>query len=213
MDASKLRVTGEIVTDASLPGEPPRVTALVERAKAGDPAAFDDLMILYEGRIIAIGLQMGLSRDDALDACQDAFIKVFRYIRSFRSGQSFFNWLHRIAVNAIYDHLSWRHPAGTVSLEEVDNQAAAFCGAQLVESRVDSADQVRKLLRGLEYLTRQERIVFVLRDMQQMTTAEIGKILRLSQITVRRHCASARQRLRNHLLSPTLERKRDLRGR
>jgi len=48
-------------------------------------------MRLYERRIIALGVQMGLHRDDALDACQDAFVKVFRYIRRFRSGHSFYS--------------------------------------------------------------------------------------------------------------------------
>src|SRR5213593_1354443 len=68
--------------------ESPEVTALVERAKTGDASAFDDLMRLYERRIISIGVQMGLSTDDALDACQDAFIRVFRHIGRFQSGRS-----------------------------------------------------------------------------------------------------------------------------
>ncbi|HXH28285.1 MAG TPA: sigma factor, partial [Candidatus Polarisedimenticolia bacterium] len=95
------------------------VDRLVERAKQGDAEAFGDLMRLYEGRIIGIGMQMGLSRDDALDACQEAFIKVFRYIRRFRSGRSFFKWLHRIAIHAVYDQMRRRRPAMTVSLEDL----------------------------------------------------------------------------------------------
>src|SRR5213594_879121 len=95
------------------------VTNLVERAKRGDEAAFGDLMRLYERRIIAVGIQMGLSRDDAMDACQDTFIKVFRYISRFRSGEIFYRWLYRIAVHSICDHLRWSRPPGVVSIEEI----------------------------------------------------------------------------------------------
>jgi len=59
------------------------------------------------------------------------------------------------------------------------------------------AEKVRK---SLDYLSRRERIVFVLRDLQELSTEEIGVILRLSQITVRRHCMSARQKIRQRLL-------------
>src|SRR6185503_1298179 len=82
--------------------EDPRITALVDRAKAGDPDAFADLMHAYESRIIALGIHMGLSRDDALDACQDAFVRVFKHIARFESGRIFFKWLYRIAIHSVY---------------------------------------------------------------------------------------------------------------
>ena len=67
--------------------------------------------------------------------------------------------------------------------------------------QAESSDLARKLVAGLGLLTRQERIVFVLRDLQEMDTDEIGRVLRLSQVTVRRHCMSARQKLRNRLFA------------
>jgi len=188
-------------------GESPEVTAMVERAKAGDPDAFSDLVRLYEGKIIAIGMQLGLSRDDALDACQDTFVKVFRYIGRFRSGLSFYRWLHRIAIHAMYDHFRWSRPAGVVSIEELD--LTVFKDARETSdtgARVESADLARKLLAGLDCLSRRERIVFVLRDLHEMGTDEIGRVLRLSQVTVRRHCMSARHKLRQRLFPERPER-------
>src|SRR5437867_80198 len=99
MDAIKPEIVVEAGSSERVAGEAPEVTALVTRAKSGDPEAFSDLMRLYDRRVIAIGVQMGLSHEDALDACQDAFVKVFRYIGRFRSGQSFYKWLYRIAIN------------------------------------------------------------------------------------------------------------------
>ncbi len=201
MDATKSGTLPAVGVSRAVQDESPEVTALVDRAKAGEEEAFAGLMRLYERRIISIGIQMGLSREDALDACQEAFVKVFRYIRRFRSGESFFKWLYRIAVHAIYDQMKRRRPAPFVSIEEADRAAPGGLrdGAAGPDVRAASADLARKLLDGLDILSRQERIVFVLRDLQQMETVEIGRILRLSQITVRRHCMAARQKLRERL--------------
>jgi len=201
MDAIKPATLGELPDSTAARAESPEVTALVDRAKGGDAEAFSDLMRLYERRVIAIGIQMGLSRDDAMDACQDAFIKVFRYIRRFRSGESFFKWLYRIAIHSVYDHLRKNREPGVVSIEEVDPSVTGRMtdGAPEADRTIASAQLARQLMDGLELLSRQERIVFVLRDLQEMSTAEIGTVLRLSQVTVRRHCSLAREKLRRRL--------------
>ena len=176
-------------------------TSLVDRAKQGDAEAFGDLMRLYEGRIIAIGIQMGLSRDDSMDACQDAFIKVFRYIRHFRSGEVFFRWLYRIALNCIYDHQRHARPGWVVSIEEVVGAGVTALedGSLHPGVRAENADLVAKLLREVRHLTKRERIVFVLRDLQEMPTQDIAKALGLTEVTVRRHCMSARHKLRDRV--------------
>jgi RNA polymerase sigma-70 factor (ECF subfamily) len=178
------------------------IGALVERAKAGEAEAFDGLMLRYERRIISLGIQMGLGREDALDACQEAFLKVFRYIGRFRSGETFFKWLYRIAIHAIYDQFRRTRPPGVISVEEMDRDQAGRLrdGIRSPEESAQAADLASKLMRGLDDLSRQERIVFVLRDLQQVRTDEIGRIMRLSQVTVRRHCMSARRKLRDRLL-------------
>jgi len=201
MDAIKPATLQEVADSAAVRAESAEVTALVDRAKAGDAEAFSDLMCLYERRIIAIGLQMGLSRDDAMDACQDAFIKVFRYIRRFRSGESFFKWLYRIAIHSVYDHLRKNREPGVMSIEDVDPSITGRMtdGTPAADRAMASAQLAKQLMDGLGSLSRQERIVFVLRDLQEMSTAEIGTVLRLSQVTVRRHCTLAREKLRRRL--------------
>jgi RNA polymerase sigma-70 factor (ECF subfamily) len=202
MDASKPEALPSVAASAEpVEAESPEVTALVRRAQAGDAEAFGSLMLLYERRVIALGMQLGLPREDALDACQNAFVKAFRHIRRFHSGRSFFKWLYRIAIHAVYDQRRRVRMPGTVSVDDV-REGAEERLRDLGPSplhRAESADLARKLVAGLDGLTRQERIVFVLRDMQEMNTAEIGIILRLSPVTVRRHCMSARQKLRQRL--------------
>jgi RNA polymerase sigma-70 factor (ECF subfamily) len=182
-------------------GEAPELTAIVDRAKAGEEEAFAELMRRYERRILSLGMHMGLSRVDSQDACQESFIKVFRYIRRFQSGRSFYNWLHRIAIHVIYDHLTRRRTTMNISIEEIPPDQLNNMRTQgtSLERRLQESDLAAKLLKGLDRLSRRERVVFVLRDLQGVSTGEIGRILRLSQITVRRHCMGARRRLRDHL--------------
>jgi RNA polymerase sigma-70 factor, ECF subfamily len=186
-------------------GESPEITALVRRAKEGSAEAFSELMRMHERRIISLGVQMGLRRDDSLDACQDTFVKVFKYIGRFESGRPFFKWLYRIALNVIYDHLRRARGAPTVSIEDLDAGQAARAleepGPSL-QARVEALQMSERVRRSLDCLSRRERIVFVLRDLQELSSEEIGHILGLSQITIRRHCMTARQKLRQRLLPP-----------
>lgn len=185
--------------DSSAGDASAEISALVVRAKAGETEAFDALIRMYEGRVIALGMQMGLSRDDALDACQETFIKVFRYIARFDTGRSFFKWLYRIAIHAIYDQMRRTRAAATVSLDDLEPHQAAHPRDQSPSAHalVEAEQIARKVRESLGMLSPRERIVFILRDLQELGTDEIGAILRLSQITVRRHCMSARQKLRN----------------
>lgn len=184
--------------------EDPRITALIDRAKAGDEDAFADLMRTYESRVIGLGIHMGLGRDDAQDACQEAFVRVFRHIARFESGRIFFKWLYRIAIHAVYHQLARARRHAAMDLEDpavqahlVDHTPGGALQARLEDKQL--ASRVRQCLGGL---SRQERIVFVLRDLQEIPTDEIGAILRLSTVTVRRHCMSARQKLRSRILRP-----------
>jgi RNA polymerase sigma-70 factor (ECF subfamily) len=184
--------------------EDPRITALVDRAKAGDPDAFADLMHVYESRIIGLGIHLGLSRDDALDACQDAFIRVFRHIARFESGRIFFKWLYRIAIHSVYRQMrrGRRHAGLDIDDPAVSARLQDFSAGGAVHQRLEERQLTERVRECLSGLSRQERIVFVLRDLQELPTEEIAAILRLSTVTVRRHCMGARQKLRQRILAP-----------
>jgi len=173
---------------------------LVERIRSGDLEAFEEIIRLHERRILGMSVQMGLSPSDAQDVCQEAFLRVFRYLGSFRTGQSFEAWLWRIAVNVVYDALRARRDRVEVSWDGV------FRGGEGVMSRsaglqvtVENADLCAKLLSRMEVLTPRERMVFVLKDLQDLDTVEVARAMRISSITVRRHLASGRRKLREVL--------------
>lgn len=184
--------------------EDPRITALIDRAKTGDQDAFADLMRTYESRIIGLGIHMGLARHDAEDACQEAFVRVFRHISRFESGRIFFKWLYRISIHAVYHQLgrSRRHAALDLEDPAIQAQLEDHTPGGALQARLEERQLAARVRECLGGLSRQERIVFVLRDLQEVPTDEIGAILRLSTVTVRRHCMAARQKLRSRIMRP-----------
>jgi RNA polymerase sigma-70 factor (ECF subfamily) len=190
--------------DSGSGAEDPRITLIVDRAKTGDADAFADLMHLYESRIIALGIHMGLSRDDAMDACQDAFVRVFKHIGRFESGRIFFKWLYRIAIHTVYQQMrrTRRHVAVDIADPSIQGELRDRTPAGALQDRLEERQLTERVHECLAGLSRQERIVFVLRDLQNLGTDEIGAILRLSTVTVRRHCMAARQKLRIRILGP-----------
>src|SRR5678816_556078 len=81
---------------------------LVERARGGDPAAFEELILRYEDKVYRLAMGMMKNREDALDAVQDAFLSVFRKLDTFKGESAFSTWLYRIAMNSVYMRLRSR---------------------------------------------------------------------------------------------------------
>jgi len=172
---------------------------LVERAKAGDREAFAGLLQRFESKAIAIARGMGLGPEDAQDAAQDAFLKLFRYIGRFRSGSSFTNWFYRIVVHATYDHLKRvrrqapRPSAVPGEAEEVADDSAP------PEANAEARFTQRRILRVLGALAPKERAAFVLRELQGLDTAQVARAMGVTQVTVRRHTQNARRKIRERL--------------
>ena len=174
---------------------------LVERIRSGDLEAFEGILRLHERRVLGMAVQMGLSPADAQDACQEVFLRVFRYLGGFRAGERFESWLWRIAVNVVYDILRTRRDREEVSWEGVfrGGEGAMPTRVEGLQIALENADLCAKVLTRMEVLTPQERMVFVLKELQDLDTAEVARAMRISSITVRRHSASGRRKLREVL--------------
>src|SRR5882672_7586698 len=78
-------------------------TVLVARARAGDELAFERMMLATEQRVVSIAWRMLGNRDDARDATQEVYLRVFKYLARFRPGEDFRGWLYRITINVCHD--------------------------------------------------------------------------------------------------------------
>src|SRR5215467_12204285 len=79
------------------------IAPLIDRAASGDNAAFDQIMILYQRRVVTVAWQLLGSEEDARDAAQEVFLRVYKYLNSYRRDKSFGGWLYRINGNVCRD--------------------------------------------------------------------------------------------------------------
>lgn len=171
---------------------------LIARAQAGEQAAFDQLMTQHQRRVVALAWRLLGTPDDARDAAQEAFLRVYKHLNKYDPTQDFNGWLYRIVVNVCRDLQRQRSRHGAASLEE------AFEFGNLPEpatrensEAVIQAEQERALLqRALACLSEKERRAVVLRDLEGLPTEEVARLLGSTPTTVRSQISMARVKLR-----------------
>jgi RNA polymerase sigma-70 factor (ECF subfamily) len=182
---------------------------LATRAAAGDASAFEILVSRHEGRVYRLAYRLTGSDADAQDVLQDAFLAAYRGLASFRGAARFSTWLHRIATNAALAHRRARRRRPTEPLEEFlprfdeDGQHALEAAELRVASRAEAlldgkllAEQAQAALERLPDLYRE---AFVLRDLEELDTSEVGELLGVDAATVRQRVHRARLMLRGFL--------------
>ena len=174
---------------------------LVARAQTGDSAAFDALLVKHSPRLYALVYNMTANRDDTDDLLQDVWAKVYRSIGGFRGQSQFYTWVHSIAANTTINFLKKRGRRWTMSLDDLDNgilQDKEFTELQAASTPVRDADLgelQKKINEAIQQLTPDHRAVVTMFDIQGMPHADIAKILRISEGTVRSRLFYAHKQL------------------
>lgn len=191
----------------------PDETTLLERLRAGEDAAYEELVRLYGPRLLAVARRFLRSEDDAQDAVQDAFLNAFRSIDSFEGQARISTWLHRIVVNASLMKLRTRRRKPEQSIEELlpnfledghmSNLATPWRKAG--EDEVEIAQLRGLLLQKAQQLPDSFRNVLLLRDIEGLDTEEAAQLLEISTAAVKTRLHRARLALRE-LLDPHLRR-------
>lgn len=176
---------------------------LIERAQAGDAAAFEQIMICFERRVVGIAWRLLGDREDARDAAQETFLRAYKYLRTFREDQNFSGWLYRITVNVCRDHARKRKPVGaerfiSYEAELEEGFMETIPAPDDTESRAIEGEERFIVSRALDTLSRRERSVIVLRDMEGFSTDEVAKLLGTRAVTVRSQIASARTKIKRY---------------
>ena len=176
-----------------LDGEAPGAQLIV-RAQNGDASAFDELMLTHERRVVAIAWRMLGNREEARDAAQETFLRVYRHLRKFDSRRDFSAWLYRITINVCRDQARKR---GRFSTMTDIGEAELLSSGDDVETSAMRSQQRALVLRALSSLSRKERAALVLRDLEGLATEEVARILGSSSTTVRSQISSARVKIKN----------------
>jgi RNA polymerase sigma factor (sigma-70 family) len=199
--------TGE-QTDASAEVQAPSAAdeaKLVARARQGDLAAYDELVQRYQQRIYATVYHMTSNHEDANDLAQDAFIKAFQALKSFKGGSSFYTWVYRIAVNKTINFLKQRKNRSHLSLNDLDFNAehdpdlVALISDKTPRRDANLTELQEKLNEAMQRLSEQHRLVVTLHDVQGLSHDEIAKIMECNIGTVRSRLFYARQQLQGYL--------------
>jgi RNA polymerase sigma-70 factor, ECF subfamily len=182
--------------------------ALIERAREGSPAAFDELVRRYDRLVLRLALGIVKSEEDARDIYQETFLKAWKGIRRFRNECSFGTWIFRIATNLCLDHARRRGTARDEPLEDLGT-SGGWRGergeaGRLVDRSVEGnpvkaveAGELRRLIgTALADLPPRERLVFGLRHGEGLRLGAIAAILETSEETTRNCLYRAHQRLR-----------------
>jgi len=178
--------------------------ALVAAAKAGDVRAFETLVGRYDRKIFRLTQNITQNREDAEDAMQEAFLKAFEHLDNFQGNSRFYTWLVRIAVNQALMKLRKRRP-NVVSLDQELDTGEDMMPRDVEdwgpspEERYGQTELGSILGKVIGELDPQFRIVFQLRDIEELSTEETAEALGLSVPAVKSRLLRARLKLREKL--------------
>ncbi|MFL6211462.1 MAG: RNA polymerase sigma factor [Pyrinomonadaceae bacterium] len=177
---------------------------LITRARSGDATAFEELMICTQHKVVATAWRMLGQREDARDAAQEVYLRVFKYLDRYDPAQDFHGWLYRITLNVCRDTARKRRgrDAGSDWFDAPEHEREAE------QSQADAVDKVEAqtlltqqralVARALQTLPAKERAALILRDLEGLSTEEVARILRSRPVTVRSQISSARAKIKRY---------------
>jgi len=193
-------------------------SVLVAQAKAGDQNAFAELVRRYERKVYRLAKNITRNDEDAEDVLQDAFLKAYTHLDNFKGDSKFYTWIVRIAVNEALMRLRKRKTDRTVPLDE-----PVELGEETVQREIAvwednpeqqySQEEWRRILdEAVDTLKPDFRTVFVLRDIEELSTEETAETLGISVPAVKSRLLRARLALRERLTRQFKRKGEDLLG-
>ncbi len=179
--------------------------AIVAQARTGDAKAFNELLQRYERKIFRLALHITQNREDAEDVLQETFLKAYQHLDQFQGQSKFYTWIVRIAVNQALMKLRKRKSDRSVSLDDTidtgENTVAREIAAwdENPEEQYGREELNQILTSAVDGLTPIYRAVFVLRDVDGLSTEETAEALELSVPAVKSRLLRARMQLRDKL--------------
>jgi RNA polymerase sigma-70 factor (ECF subfamily) len=186
-----------VIDERAYPADP--VVPIIRAARAGDAAAFEELMQLTERRVAQIAWSVLGNADDVKDAVQETFLRLYRHLKRYDESKNFSGWVSRITVNVCRDQLRRRRSARIFEPLADDAQNASHDIA--ADDDLIRRDEVALLGCAIDQLPPKERMAVILRDLEGMRTHEVAEALGTSVVTVRVQISRARIKLRKFIES------------
>jgi RNA polymerase sigma-70 factor, ECF subfamily len=171
---------------------------LIARTITGDRAAFEEIVLLYERRVLTLALRLLGTSEDAQDAAQEVFLRAFKYLRRFDTSKPLEPWLVRMTVNVCRGSGRKRLKNRMLFVQREDVHSVDPGNNPYVQLRAE--EQKRTVSEALACLAEKERTALVLRDLEGFSTAEVAEILGSAEATVRSQISVARLKMRKAIV-------------
>jgi RNA polymerase sigma-70 factor, ECF subfamily len=182
--------------------------SLLTRLRAHDLAAFDELVSHFERPVYSICFRLLGDAEDARDAAQETFLKIYRGLNHFRGESGLKTWIYRIAINQAMNQQRWwkrRRRDETFSLELSRNNSEITIGHSIEGANASPEDlaieneRERRLMKTLSEIKTEYRVALMLREIEELSYEEIAETLEISIGTVKSRIARGREELRRRL--------------
>ena len=181
---------------------------LISRLRARDLTAFEELVALFERPVYSLCFRLLGDPEEARDATQETFLKVYRGLGGFRGEAGLKTWIYRIAINQAMNQKRWwrrRKREETISLDITRGQSDTTIGNLLPghgsspEAQAISSERERNVMRALGEIKEEYRIALMLREIEELSYEEIAQTLSISIGTVKSRIARGREELRRRI--------------
>ena len=159
----------------------------------GNHDSFEPLLRPYRKGMLNVAYRMTGNFEEAKEVCQEAVIKVYKYLRAFKQGRSFKNWVYKTVVNCSYDFLKKRSRHDLIFEEQKHHMNFETYNPEKKFLDLEIKEKIQNCLR---ILSPKEKAIFLLRDGEGMSIKETSEILGSSSVSIRTHLSRARQKIR-----------------
>ncbi|QOX62644.1 sigma-70 family RNA polymerase sigma factor [Anoxybacterium hadale] len=182
---------------------------LIQKAKMGDEKSFESLILGCQSKAYNLAIRYLKNEEDAMDALQESFIKIFRHLNSFKEDSRFDTWVYRIVVNTCNDILrknSSRKTTDSIFRTEDDKEMVVEIpdSSGAPEEVYDKKEKSEYIMSCMDKLSQDQREIIILRDIQGFSYDEISEILKCSVGTVKSRINRSRLKLREILMEQNL---------
>jgi len=186
---------------ARMPGtaispEAAEVAQIVRLVLGGDTAAFERIITRYERRVMSIAIRVLGCHEDAHDATQEVFLRVFKYLHRLNLEKPIEPWLMRMTINVCRDLGRKKRQHHSTSLEHAPSEPITTNPTDDPFTGLAEEQQRQMLWKALGGLSENERVAIVLRDVEGLSTAEVAAILETPEVTIRSRISRGRLRLK-----------------
>jgi len=173
---------------------------LIEDAQTGDRTAFEKIVAYHQSYAYAIAFRFLCDEDDAEDVVQDSFIRIWNHLQNFDSKKKFTTWMYKIVVNLCYDKTKANKRRMNVFARWDDNFSKDGCSENSdIERNLTNKETAALIKHIADGLSEKQRMIFLLRDLQDLTIEEVADITGMSESAIKTNLFFARKNIRKKL--------------